>query len=233
VRVVAIVPAYEASRSVADVVSALSRAWPTNGDLPKVIVVDDGSHDDTAERARRAGALVLRHRENRGKGAALTTGFEHARALGADVAVTVDADGQHPSDEAIRLATHPAPADALVLGVRDLDGAGAPRANRISNRISNFFLSAFSRRELGDTQCGLRRYPITPTLELGVGAHGYAFEAEIILKAARAGWSIVEVPVRVIYPPAHERVTHFHVVRDPARIVARVVLTMLSPKGSK
>lgn len=228
-RVVAVVPAYFAERSVGDVVRALVALWPAQNGTPAVIVVDDGSPDGTAEAASAAGAYVVRHPDNRGKGAALRTGFERARALGAEAVVTVDADGQHPAEEALKLALHPAPLDSLVLGVRDLVGAGAPRANQRSNAISNFFLSRFTRRDLRDTQCGLRRYPLDATLALGARSRGYAFEAEVVLRAARAGWHIEQVPVRVLYPA--DRRTHFHSVRDPARIVFRVVSTLLSDRG--
>lgn len=220
-----IVPAFEAARTVGQVVAALGATWPLK-DTP-VLVIDDGSRDATAERAREAGAEVLRHAENLGKGRALLTGLTRAAELGADAVVSVDADGQHPAEEAARLAVHPAPIEALVLGIRDLEAAGAPRANRASNAISNFFLSAFTRTKLFDTQCGLRRYPVRATLGLAVGGRGYSFEAEALLRAARAGWRIEQVPVRVVYPPESERVTHFRVARDPARIVGRVVLTML------
>jgi glycosyltransferase involved in cell wall biosynthesis len=230
----AIIPAYDAERTVGDVVRTLLERWPhaaTN--TPAILVVDDGSHDRTAKAARDAGARVLTHRENRGKGAALRTGMAAARSAGFDVAVTVDADGQHPAEEAKRLLDACDDVNAVVLGIRDLDGAGAPRANRISNRISNFFLSLFAGRALRDTQCGLRRYPIARTLELGGLGEGYAFEAEIILRAVAAGIPVVEVPIRVIYPPEHERVTHFHSVRDPARIIARVVQTLVVTQGMR
>jgi hypothetical protein len=114
-----------------------------------------------------------------------------------------------------------------------LAGAGAPRASQISNRISNFFLSLFSGRRLADTQCGLRRYPLALTLALGSRDDGYAFESEIILRAIAAELRIVEVPVHVIYPPARERLSHFHSVRDPARIVARVVDTLFATRGMR
>jgi glycosyltransferase involved in cell wall biosynthesis len=222
-RACAIVPAYEAERTVAAVVHELRDLWPTND---AVFVVDDGSGDATSAAAAAAGARVVRHPHNRGKGAALRTGMSVALDAGFDVAVTVDADGQHPADEAVALLTIAPSAEALVLGVRDLEAAGAPRANRISNGISNFFLSLFSWRSLRDTQCGLRRYPIKSTLALGARADGYAFEAEVILRAIAAGVEIVEVPVRVIYPPAGTRVTHFDSVRDPARIVGHVLRTV-------
>ena len=219
-RTAAVIPAYQAERTIGSVVGEL-----TGSDSLNVVVVDDGSSDRTAEIAEAAGALVVRHPRNRGKGAALRTGLGRALELGAEVAVTLDADGQHPPTEALRLLADPAPAHALVLGIRDLVQAGAPRANRFSNAFSNFFIDLFSGLELGDTQCGLRRYPVEKTLRLGVRENGYGFEAEVILRAARARWTIAQVPVRVIYPPEAERTTHFRNVRDPARIVFRVLHT--------
>ncbi len=194
-------------------------------------MVDDGSRDDTARVARAAGARVLVLPRNLGKGAALRAGMAAAASAGFDVAVTVDADGQHPPREAARLIDADPDPRALLLGIRDLPRDGAPRANQISNRISNFFLSLFSRRPLADTQCGLRRYPLPLALELGGRDDGYAFEAEIILRAIAAGVRLVEVPVRVVYPPEAERVTHFDSVRDPARIVVRVVKTLALTAG--
>lgn len=223
----AIVPAYDAAGSVADVVRDLVRRWP---DPRAVIVVDDGSNDETASLAERAGARVVRHARNRGKGAALRTGFRYAHDAGFDVAVTVDADGQHSPADAVRLLLHEAPREALVLGIRDLVRAGAPRPNQISNRISNYFLSRFARTPFADTQCGLRRYPLAATLAADGGAHGYAFEAEIILRAKASGVPIVEVPIDVIYPPEELRVSHFHSVRDPARIIVRVVSTLVETR---
>jgi hypothetical protein len=222
-RVLAVVPAYQAERTVGAVVQGLRVEL---GDEP-VIVVDDGSTDQTSAEAERAGAVVVRHAENRGKGAALVTGFARALELGADAAVTVDADGQHPPEEAGRVARDDAPRQALVLGVRDLARAGAPQANRFSNAFSNRFLSWFGGRRLRDTQCGLRRYPLPEVSSLGARSPGYAFEAEVLLRAARRGWDIEELPVRVVYPPGRDRVSHFHAVYDPARIVGRVLETTL------
>lgn len=225
-----VIPAYQAERSVAAVVRGLFEALGPEGAEALVLVVDDGSSDGTSEVARAAGARVLRHEQNSGKGCALRTGFEALRAQGANAAVCVDADGQHPPEEAVRLARHPAPQSALLLGVRDLVRAGAPRANVFSNRFSNGFLSWVLGRTLSDTQCGLRRYPLPQTLELGGRAAGYGYEAELILRALRLDWELVEVPVRVFYPPEHERVTHFHSVRDPARIVFRVLHTLATAR---
>ena len=221
-----VVPAYQAEKSVAAVVRGLFDALAGEGGEKLIVVVDDGSTDGTSEAARAAGARVMRHAQNQGKGCALRSGFGALLEAGADAAVCVDADGQHPPEEAVRLARDPAPRAALVLGVRDLVKAGAPAANVFSNRFSNRFLSFALGRELSDTQCGLRRYPLPETLALAGRAQGYSYEAELILRAARLGLQIVEVPVRVIYPAESERVTHFHSVRDPARIVYRVLFTL-------
>jgi glycosyltransferase involved in cell wall biosynthesis len=223
-RVGFVIPAYQAERTVGEVVERLADAWAPRG-ASDILVVDDGSSDSSAAAAERAGARVLRHARNLGKGAALRSGLRALGELGYRTAVSVDADGQHPASEALRLARHPSAEDTLVIGVRDLERAGAPRKNRFSNEFSNVFLSLFSGRRLHDTQCGLRRYPIAETLALGARSRGYAFESEVVLRAARRGLAIEEVPVRVVYPPESERVTHFHVVRDPTRIVLRVVLT--------
>ncbi len=223
----AIVPAYDAARNVGEVVRTLLRIWP---DPNGVFVVDDGSTDGTAEIAEREGARVVRHPFNRGKGAALCTGFRVAYDAGFDVAVTVDADGQHPPEEALRLLLVDAPEEALVLGIRDLVKAGAPRPNQISNRISNYFLSKFARSPLLDTQCGLRRYPLVQTLAVAGRANGYAFEAEIILRAKASSIPIVEEPIHVIYPPEKERISHFDSVRDPARIIVHVLTTLVETR---
>jgi glycosyltransferase involved in cell wall biosynthesis len=221
-RACVIVPSFDAGASVAGVVAGLRRELAL-----EVLVVDDGSADETAARAAQAGATLVRHARNLGKGAALVTGFREGLARGHEIAVTVDADGQHPAASARLVLEASTDPDALVLGVRDLRRAGAPRANRISNRISNFFLSRFTRTRLLDTQCGLRRYPLAATLALGVRARGYDFEAEVLLRALAAGMTVVQTPVAVHYPEAHERVTHFDSVRDPARIVVTVVRTLL------
>ncbi len=166
-------------------------------------------------------------RRNRGKGVALRTGLAEAAQLGYQAALTVDADGQHPARAARAVLEASHDPNDLVLGVRDLARAGAPQANRLSNRFSNLVLSSFARTRLLDTQCGLRRYPIAAVLSLGCLSHGFAFEAEVLLRAVAAKIHVMHVPVEVLYPPEHQRVTHFDSVRDPARIVATVLRTMV------
>jgi glycosyltransferase involved in cell wall biosynthesis len=221
--VCALVPAFDAAATVGRVVDELRATLAV-----PVLVVDDGSTDGTADEARAHGAEVVLHASNLGKGAALRTGLLEARKRGFDVVVSVDADGQHPASEALEVLRGSGDRRALVLGVRDLERDGAPASNRFGNGVSNLFLSLFAGRRLRDTQCGLRRYPVIETLALAARSRGYAFEAEIVLRALAAGLPVVEVPVRVVYPPAGEGRSHFRSVRDPARIVFSVVRTVLA-----
>jgi glycosyltransferase involved in cell wall biosynthesis len=220
-RTCGVVPALDAAETIGPVVDDLR----THLQVP-VIVVDDGSRDATGEIARAHGAQIVRHDLNRGKGAAIRSGLVEAARLGFDVVLTADADGQHPGHSARAVLDGSDDRRALVLGVRDLAHDGAPASNRFGNEVSNFFLSVFAKRALRDTQCGLRRYPVAETLALGARAKGYAFEAEVVLRAIAAGFPIVEVPVSALYP-AGTRNSHFRNVRDPARIVGAVVKTVL------
>lgn len=217
-----IVPALDAASTVGGVVDD----FLANVRLP-VIVVDDGSTDGTEEFAHSHGARVVRHEKNRGKGAAIVSGLREAQHLGFDVAVTADADGQHPGRSVRVLLQNSSDRKAIVLGVRDLATDHAPLANRFGNGVSNLFVSLFSGRRLRDTQCGLRIYPVAETLALGARAVRYDFEAEVLLRAVAAGLPIVEVPVSVHYPPQGAQRTHFRVPNDPARIIATVVRTVL------
>jgi glycosyltransferase involved in cell wall biosynthesis len=220
-----IVPAFDAEDTIGDVIAGLARSIPECASA--IIVVDDGSRDGTARIAREVGCTVVNSSAshdvpaNRGKGAALRAGFEAALGRRMSVALTVDADGQHPPDEARRVLFAEGSEAAIVLGVRDLVRDGAPRANRFSNGISNHFLSRFAGRPLRDTQCGLRRYPIARTLALHTSGEGYDFEAEVLLRAIWSGLDVVEAPIRVLYPD--DRKTHFRIGRDVRRIIHTVL----------
>jgi glycosyltransferase involved in cell wall biosynthesis len=212
-----VIPAFDAEAMIGSVIDSLRTTLPDQ----EIVVVDDGSRDATPRIAREKACTLLSHDVNRGKGAALRTAFTALAERGVEVALTVDADGQHPAEEAKRVLEVDDDKDALVLGVRALTRDGAPRKNVFSNGISNFFISRFAGRPLADTQCGLRRYPIAKTLALHARGTGYELEAEVLLRAVWAGVRVVEVPIRVLYP--EDRVTHFRVGRDPWRIIKAVV----------
>jgi glycosyltransferase involved in cell wall biosynthesis len=225
-----VIPAFEAAAMLPEVLAEIFAEFP-DLDAKHVIVIDDGSSDRTSDAAKTGGADVVRHTKNLGKGAAILTGLREAKARGFSAMLIVDADGQHPARSA-RLVLEKGDPHTLVLGIRDLARDGAPKMNQFSNGISNYFISHFGGRKLGDTQCGLRRYPVDETLALGAHANGYAFEAEVLLLAMAAEIPIIQVPVAVRYPPEEERVTHFDSVRDPMRIIAVVLRTLWTLRGN-
>ena len=223
--VAAVIPAYRAAATVADVVRG-ARAH-----CARVVVVDDGSDDDTERRARAAGAEVRRHPANAGKGAAIVTGLRALEAAGVGRAVTLDADGQHLATQIpALLAASDAVPGAIVVGARRKQGQTIARLNRFGNWMADRLLRAIAGRTLPDTQSGFRVYPVAATLALGArGAH-YDFETEVLLRAARCGMPLLGVPVEVYYPPVAERVSHFRPARDTLRIIW-TVLRLLLPGG--
>lgn len=217
---VALVPAYRAAATIAAVVRG------TRAVLPRVLVVDDGSPDDTAVRAADAGAEVLRLAVNQGKGAALTAGLRRLAAAGVDRALTLDADGQHLPDQIpVLLAAADAAPGAIVVGVRRKTGQQIRRINLFGNWVADVFLRRFAGRSLPDTQSGFRVYPVAATLALGAQGTRYDFETEVLLRAARRGMDVRGVEVEVYYPPVSERVSHYRPWVDTWRIIRTVLRT--------
>lgn len=218
--IIALIPAYEEGPRIAAVVEAARRYLP-------VVVVDDGSTDDTAARAEAAGALVLRQVPNAGKGAALRAGFRHALAAGAEAVVTLDADGQHdPAEIPAFLAAWSASRPELVIGQRDL--GGMPPVRRVSNTVGGWMLAAALGRTVPDNQSGYRligRRLMASLLDSDES--GFEFEVEMIARCIALGLPIASVPIRTIYAgePSHIRpwrhFTEFLRVTRRARRIAR------------
>jgi len=222
--VVGLVPAYQAAATIADVVAG------TRTRLGHVVVVDDGSTDDTAARATTAGAEVIRHSANAGKGAAIATGLRALAARGIARALTLDADGQHlPREIPVLLTASDAAPTAIVVGVRRKTGHPIRALNRFGNWIAVRLLHLIAGQPLPDTQSGFRIYPVAATLALGVQGARYDFETEVLLRAARRGIPLVGVPVDVHYPPVAERVSHFRPGVDTIRIIGSVLRVLARP----
>jgi len=213
-RICVVVPVYNHALTVERVVRESRRAFP-------VIVVNDGSTDQTpAILARETGITVVTLPDNRGKAAALSAGFAQAGELGFTHAITLDADGQHPPEALAEFAAacRQRP-EAFVIGVRDLNAAGAPFARRLSNALSTFWFKFETGMRLADTQCGYRVYPLAAVKGLRVKSDRYAFELEIMVKAAWAGIPLLAQPVRADYAAATSQLSHFHPLRDFVRAV--------------
>ena len=202
-----IIPVFNHGRTLAGVVlQTLTLGFP-------VFVVDDGSSDGGPESVRTMdGVRLLEHHTNRGKGAALLTGFRAAAAAGARWAITLDADGQHhPEDARHLIKALPTDRPAIIVGSRQgMLGAGAPWTSRFGRGFSNFWIRSAGGPRIDDSQSGFRLYPLPETLELNVQARRYQFELEILIKAHWQGLAVCEAPIRVTYQPPGERISHFH-----------------------
>jgi glycosyltransferase involved in cell wall biosynthesis len=188
-----------------------------------MLVVDDGSHDATADIARAGGATVVRHAVNRGKGAALVTGMRSLTSRGCTHAVTMDGDGQHlPREIPVLLTAARAEPAAIVIGVRRRGDQEVAGINLFGNRFANLCVRSAAGVPLPDTQSGFRVYPIASMLRLPIRGDHFEYESTSIIFAARAGVPIRSLPVDVYYPPVAERRSHYRKVVDTLRIIRAV-----------
>jgi glycosyltransferase involved in cell wall biosynthesis len=222
--VIAVIPAHDEAPRIEAVVRGAREALP-------VVVIDDGSSDDTADVARAAGATVLVQRPNQGKGAALRAGFRHALELGAEAVVTLDGDGQHDPAEIPRLLAARAGGSAadgsadgaaaeLVVGRRRF--AEMPPARRLSNSIGTVALSAALGHWVPDNQSGYRvigRRLMRAMLDSR--DDGFAFEVEMIAVCLREGWPIAWPPIRTIYGDERSHIRPLQHLRAFLAVTAR------------
>ena len=185
--------------------------------VPSVIVVDDGSPDDTASEAEQAGAIVIRHDVNKGKGAALDTGFNAARERGFDFVITMDGDGQHAvSDLPAFFEAHACGDYPVLVGNRMADVRAMPLVRRIVNRVMSWLLSREMGQRVPDTQCGYRLYRLSVVPELSSASKHFAAESEILLELSGKGIRIGSVPITTIYGT---EVSKIRPVRDTFRFL--------------
>ncbi|WP_240664704.1 glycosyltransferase family 2 protein [Methanosarcina sp. MSH10X1] len=191
-----ILPAYNEEISIGSMVH-LTRLY-----ADKVIVVDDGSSDRTADVARKAGAEVIVHEVNKGKGRALKTGFETALTMGADIIVTMDSDGQHNPAEIPRLVAPIVEGEAeMVNGSRYLYGLekNTPAYRRIGQTILDRFTNIQSGLKITDSQSGFRAFAASTIEKFRFNAQGMAIESEMLTDAGNAGLRLKEVEIGVRY----------------------------------
>ena len=218
------IPAYQAAPTIAKVVRECF------DHCTHVLVIDDGSTDETAAEAERAGAEVLRQPRNGGKGTALRSAFRALFSRGADRVITLDADGQHLPSELPRLFDPTLRGADLVIGSRRHLFDEMSPVRRASNRLSSQLISAVAGTQLGDVQSGFRLY--TRRLIEHTGFDEYRFDAEsaVVVRAVRMGFRVVTVPVELGF--ADGRVTsHYRPVVDSLRIARAVTRARLDTIG--
>lgn len=225
-----VIPVYNHAASLASVLDGCIKL-----DLP-VIVVDDGSTDGVSEVLSRYNHIsVVRHEINLGKGEAICSGLRAASAI-ADFAVTIDADGQHLPDDAIKMIESIKDKDRpVVIGARQnmLGDASIPWTSRFGRKFSNFWVRLSGGPALTDTQSGFRIYPVKEILGLRSRAKRFQFEVEILVLARWHNIPVIEVPVSVIYPDSGMRVSHFRpfidFLRNSATFTRLIAMRFLIP----
>lgn len=176
----------------------------------KVVVVDDGSDDATSSEAEAAGAVVVRHPVNRGKGVALTTGFEWAHAHGFEAAVTLDSDGQHDPDEILQfIEAYQRTGIPVLIGNRMWNPVGMPWIRRWTNRVMSWMLSREMNQYIPDTQCGYRLIRCDLVPFVSARSERFAAESEILLRMAERGIRIDSVRIKTIYGDEKSRINPF------------------------
>ena len=191
---VVIVPAYNAEPSLAKVVKDVRRNLPGAW----IIGVDDGSTDGSRQLLRTVADETIEFDQNRGKGAALRAGFDAALRKGAAAVLTIDSDGQHDAAFAPAIVGALDRAD-VVIGTRDLSGKAVPRHRRIANMISSAATRAVSGGKVRDSQSGYRAMKADVLRKVHGEGDRYEFETDFIIRAARAGFTTVNVPISTIY----------------------------------
>ncbi len=213
IRTAIVIPVFNHGATLREVASKARHIHET------VIVVDDGSTDLTSHTLQDLEVQLIRHRGNSGKGAAILSGTKRARELHMTHIVTMDADGQHdPGDFrkfSLMIEQYP---DAIIVGKRDLKEAEAPRSSRIGREISNFWLRVETGKKLGDAQSGFRAYPVYLLEALKLKERGFAFEIEVLVKAAWAGIALKEVNIAAYYPAGKKRISHFKLFKDNLKL---------------
>lgn len=201
-KVCAVIPAYNEETAVAEVVrGVLAQGLDA-------MVVDDCSSDATSARAREAGAEVVRHEVNRGKGEALRTGFARAVELGYDAVVTLDADGQHDPKEIPRLL-EAAPRADIVVGSRMAEVSTMPLVRLWTNLFTSWVVSRLAGARITDSQSGYRLLKRRVFERVKYSSSRFDAESEILVKACRMGFRVIEVPISTIYGDEKSKIHPF------------------------
>ena len=208
-RCAVVIPCLNEAGAIASIVGQCRRHLPT------VIVVDDGSSDDTARQASRAGAQVLRHDRPRGKGVALELGWGAARQSGFMWAMTLDGDGQHsPEDIPHFLARATATEAKLIIGNRMAHASRMPLVRRLVNRWVSRQLSGAAGKEFPDALCGFRLVHLPDWSRLFLQTKNFEIESELLMAFHDAGHAIDFIPIQLIYNNERSKI---HPVRDTVR----------------
>jgi glycosyltransferase involved in cell wall biosynthesis len=186
-----------------------------------VLVVDDGSKDNTSEIAINNGAIVLRNEDNQGKGASLIKGFNYALSHEYDAVITMDGDGQHANSDIpyfIRLAKYSD--SGIFIGNRMSKPKSMPSVRLMTNKFMSWLISKITKQKIPDTQCGFRLIKKDVLKRLNLVTSKYETESEILIKSSRLGYKIESVPIKTVY--LNER-SHINPFIDTLRFIRFII----------
>jgi len=208
----AVIPAYQDEKHIGDIVRRTCER------LDHVLVIDDGSSDQTAQRAREGGAEVIIHDQNRGKGEAIKTGLGYWLNREVTWVSLLDSDGQHLPEEIDRFIAAAASATrpTFFVGTRMSNLAGMPFIRRVVNRYMSRGISRLCGQKIPDTQCGFRMLDRQLIPELLGGGDRFDYETEVLIIASCKGYRIESVPITTVYT---DQVSKIRPVRDAVRFL--------------
>ena len=200
-RVCVIVPAYNEATVIADVIQTSKKAFAKiKGFDIDIVVVNDGSRDETSSEAKKGGAIVVDHILNSGAGGATLTGLAYARKHKYDIAATMDADGQHAPEDVVKgIKKIDKSPSGLLIGSRLIDSEGMSKTKVLGNKGLSLITKVLFGVNVTDSQSGLRIYSRAAIEKLDWKTTGYEFCSEMIWRAKQLGIEIEEFPIQAIY----------------------------------
>ncbi|MFH0989716.1 MAG: glycosyltransferase family 2 protein [bacterium] len=214
-----VIPAYNAADTISSLLWRLSQYVDKNA----MIVVDDGSRDNTAELAKKYSTTLLQHDRNKGKGAALRTAFEHCRVnKSIEAVITMDADLQHRPEELPQFfeAWRNLRTD-IIIGSRRRENSSMPFHRKVSNSITSYLVSVRTRQRIPDSQSGYRLLSKRVIDSVRFESDGYEAETEILIDAASMGFTIGSVPIETIYNEARSSMTYWHTTKSFLKVLLK------------
>ena len=219
-----VIPAHNEATVIADVIKGIKKAGFEN-----VIIIDDGSRDNTQEVAKNAGALALRHRINRGKGAAVKTGLVVAQKQNAKIVVTMDGDGQHDRMDIQEVISPILAKEAdVVLGTRLFDSKNISIYKVVANKIANILTHVLTGLWVSDSQSGFRAFDAKALDVMTHVGDKYEYDSEIIRQIARNHLKYKEVPIRVYYTDYSKGKAHKQGIVNGFKTLYRLVWNIIS-----
>ena len=203
-RTCVVIPTYNEAKAIAELINQITKIGL------EVIIVDDGSQDNTVEIAQDGGARVLCNLTNSGKGISLIKGYNFALAEGFDAVISMDGDGQHsPLDLGAFMQKAETSLSAVIVGNRMNSTKEMPWLRLMTNRFMSWLISLITKQYVADTQCGFRLLKKEVLEKLNLTSANYEIESEVLIKASRLGFKIESIPIRTIYSGQKSQINPF------------------------